>query len=92
MTAPAATGKPRPEVGRSRTRKEDARLVTGRTTWTDNITVPGLLHLAILRSPVAHARIDRVDVSPALKRPGWSPPSPDATWPTSWAPCPACGR
>ncbi|MFD5191163.1 xanthine dehydrogenase family protein molybdopterin-binding subunit [Streptomyces sp. NPDC058357] len=70
MTAPATTGKPRPEVGRSRTRKEDARLVTGRTTWTDNITVPGLLHLAILRSPMAHARIDRVDVSPALERPG----------------------
>ncbi|AVZ76860.1 carbon monoxide dehydrogenase [Streptomyces lunaelactis] len=59
-----------PEIGRSRTRKEDARLVTGRTTWTDNIAVPGLLHMAILRSPMAHARIDRVDVSPALERPG----------------------
>lgn len=70
MTGPVTTGKPRPEVGRSRTRKEDARLVTGRTTWTDNITVPGLLHLAILRSPMAHARIDRVDVSRALERPG----------------------
>lgn len=70
MTGPVTTGKPRPEVGRSRTRKEDARLITGRTTWTDNITVPGLLHLAILRSPMAHARIDRVDVSRALERPG----------------------
>ncbi|MET7619213.1 molybdopterin cofactor-binding domain-containing protein [Streptomyces sp. NPDC005408] len=58
------------EVGRSRTRKEDARLVTGRTTWTDNIAVPGLMHMAILRSPMAHATIDRVDVSPALQRPG----------------------
>lgn len=58
------------EVGRSRARKEDARLVTGQTTWTDNITVPGLLHLAILRSPMAHAKIDRVDVAPALERPG----------------------
>ncbi|MFF3947027.1 xanthine dehydrogenase family protein molybdopterin-binding subunit [Streptomyces sp. NPDC001902] len=59
-----------PEVGRARVRKEDARLVTGRTNWTDNITVPGLLHMAILRSPMAHARIERIDVTPALERPG----------------------
>ncbi|SNT30928.1 xanthine dehydrogenase family protein molybdopterin-binding subunit [Actinacidiphila glaucinigra] len=59
-----------PEVGRARVRKEDARLVTGRTNWTDNITVPGLLHIAILRSPMAHARIERIDVTPALERPG----------------------
>jgi carbon-monoxide dehydrogenase large subunit len=58
------------EVGRARPRKEDARLVTGQTNWTDNITVPGLLHMAILRSPMAHARIDRVDVAPARERPG----------------------
>ncbi|MGW7402699.1 xanthine dehydrogenase family protein molybdopterin-binding subunit [Streptomyces sp. NPDC054833] len=66
MTDQAVEG----EVGRSRLRKEDARLVTGQTTWTDNIQVTGLLHLAILRSPMAHARIERVDVSPALERPG----------------------
>ncbi|MFC9910702.1 xanthine dehydrogenase family protein molybdopterin-binding subunit [Streptomyces sp. NPDC127197] len=59
-----------PEVGRSRARKEDARLLTGQTNWTDNIQVAGLLYLAILRSPMAHARIDRIDVSPALERPG----------------------
>ncbi|GAA1012257.1 carbon monoxide dehydrogenase [Streptomyces sp. F-3] len=59
-----------PEVGRARLRKEDARLITGQTNWTDNIDVPGLLHLAVLRSPMAHARIERVDVSPALERPG----------------------
>ncbi|MCX2924959.1 xanthine dehydrogenase family protein molybdopterin-binding subunit [Streptomyces sp. NEAU-W12] len=58
------------EVGRGRLRKEDARLVTGQTNWTDNISVTGLLHIAILRSPMAHARIERVDVSPALERPG----------------------
>ncbi|MFF4861268.1 xanthine dehydrogenase family protein molybdopterin-binding subunit [Streptomyces sp. NPDC002405] len=58
------------EVGRARLRKEDARLITGQTNWTDNITVTGLLHLAVLRSPMAHARIERVDVSPALERPG----------------------
>ncbi len=58
------------QIGRSRRRKEDARLITGQTRWTDNITLPGLQHLAVLRSPMAHARITRVDVSPALERPG----------------------
>ncbi|MFS8479541.1 MAG: xanthine dehydrogenase family protein molybdopterin-binding subunit [Micromonosporaceae bacterium] len=58
-----------PEVGRARLRKEDARLITGRTQWTDNITLPGMLHMAILRSPMAHARITRLDVAPALARP-----------------------
>ncbi|WLW49933.1 xanthine dehydrogenase family protein molybdopterin-binding subunit [Streptomyces sp. YU58] len=58
------------EIGRARLRKEDARLITGQTNWTDNIAVSGLLHLAILRSPIAHARVDRVDVTPALERPG----------------------
>ncbi len=61
---------PAPELGRARRRKEDARLVTGRTTWTDNITLPGMLHLAFVRSPHAHARITSVDVSAALKLPG----------------------
>jgi carbon-monoxide dehydrogenase large subunit len=58
------------ELGRGRRRKEDAKLLTGQTTWTDNITLPGMLHLAILRSPMAHARISGVDVSAALERPG----------------------
>ena len=58
-----------PEVGRARLRKEDARLLTGRTRWTENITLPGMLHLAILRSPHAHARIVRVDVSAAADAP-----------------------
>jgi carbon-monoxide dehydrogenase large subunit len=58
------------EVGQARRRKEDARLLTGQTRWTDNITLPGLLHIALVRSPMAHARITRVDVSGALQRPG----------------------
>ncbi|MGC9539441.1 xanthine dehydrogenase family protein molybdopterin-binding subunit [Streptomyces sp. UG1] len=58
------------EVGRARPRKEDAHLITGQTNWTDNIGVNGLLHFALLRSPMAHARIERVDLSPALERPG----------------------
>ncbi|MFJ6662593.1 xanthine dehydrogenase family protein molybdopterin-binding subunit [Streptomyces sp. NPDC091383] len=70
MTGQAVAGEAGREVGRSRLRKEDARLITGQTTWTDNIQVAGLLHLAILRSPMAHARVTRVDVAPALERPG----------------------
>ncbi|HEX4728761.1 MAG TPA: hypothetical protein VH298_13240, partial [Jatrophihabitans sp.] len=66
----AIQDRPAAEIGPARTRKEDRHLITGRTTWTDNLSVPGMLHLAILRSPMAHARITRVDVSPALRRPG----------------------
>src|SRR5260370_40147778 len=58
------------EVGRARPRKEDARLVTGQTNWTDNIVLPGMLHMAFKRSDQAHARITSVDVSEALKLPG----------------------
>ncbi|GAA0904667.1 molybdopterin-dependent oxidoreductase [Virgisporangium ochraceum] len=58
------------EVGTPRARKEDARLITGRTTWTENVVLPGMVHLAILRSPFAHARITSIDVSAALREPG----------------------
>ena len=58
------------ELGKRRTRKEDAKLVTGQTMWTDSMTFPGLLQFAILRSPMAHATITRIDVSPALEMPG----------------------
>lgn len=58
------------EVGRARTRKEDARLVTGQTNWTDNITLPGLAQVAFLRSPHAHARITSVNLDAARTAPG----------------------
>ena len=58
------------ELGRGRRRKEDAKLLTGQTNWTDNIVLPGLLHMAVLRSPMAHAKIMSVDVSGALEMPG----------------------
>ena len=54
-------------IGRPIRRKEDAHLLHGQTNWTDNIQLPGTLHMAILRSPMAHARITKVDVSGALK-------------------------
>ncbi len=58
------------ERGRARKRKEDAKLLTGQTNWTDNIVLPGLLHFAVLRSPMAHAKVLSVDVSGALEVPG----------------------
>jgi aerobic carbon-monoxide dehydrogenase large subunit len=68
VTATAET--PVAELGRARTRKEDARLVTGQTAWTDNLVLPGMLHMAFLRSPYAHAKITSVDVSAAKNLPG----------------------
>jgi carbon-monoxide dehydrogenase large subunit len=57
-------------LGQPVRRKEDAHLITGQTHWTDNISLPGMLHMAVLRSPMGHARITRVDVDPARQRPG----------------------
>lgn len=64
------TEAPERYVGGGVPRKEDPALVTGEGTWTDNIRVPGMLHMAILRSPFAHARITHIDVSGALEQPG----------------------
>src|SRR5690606_1796734 len=67
---PATTSVQERELERARRRKEDARLITGRTRWTDNITPAGTLHLAILRSPVAHARITSIDTEEARRMSG----------------------
>src|SRR4051794_40699369 len=64
------TQAPEKEIGKARRRKEDARLITGRTTWTDNTVLPGMLHIAVVRSPVAHAKITGVDVTAAQQAPG----------------------
>jgi carbon-monoxide dehydrogenase large subunit len=58
------------EIGRDRRRKEDARLITGRTRWTDNIQLNGMLHLAMVRSPFAHARITTIDTRAAEEASG----------------------
>ena len=49
-------------------RREDPRLLTGEAKFTDDLDIPGALHLAVLRSPYAHARITGVDLSGALGR------------------------
>ncbi|HWN28418.1 MAG TPA: xanthine dehydrogenase family protein molybdopterin-binding subunit, partial [Actinomycetospora sp.] len=60
QTAPKPT-----HVGQSLPRREDAALITGRATWTDDIAPPTTVHLALVRSPVAHARITAVDTTAA---------------------------
>ncbi|MBP2369538.1 xanthine dehydrogenase family protein molybdopterin-binding subunit [Pseudonocardia parietis] len=59
-----------PEVGRARPRKEDARLITGRSRYTDSITPRGTLYLHVVRSPIAHATITGIDASQARALPG----------------------
>ncbi len=61
----AVDDRPTTEVGKDRRRKEDQRLITGRTRWTDNIQLPGMLHLAMVRSPFAHAKITAIDTEAA---------------------------
>ncbi|TWP33684.1 aerobic carbon-monoxide dehydrogenase large subunit [Leekyejoonella antrihumi] len=50
-------------------RKEDPRFVRGQGKYVDDVVLPGMLHLAILRSPVAHARILSIDTSAAEAHP-----------------------
>ncbi len=50
-------------------RKEDPRLIRGMGNFVDDIQLPGMLHLAILRSPMAHARIVSIDTSAAQAHP-----------------------
>jgi carbon-monoxide dehydrogenase large subunit len=51
-------------------RREDARLVRGRGRYVDDVTLPGMLHVAVHRSPHAHARLAGVDASRAAGMPG----------------------
>jgi aerobic carbon-monoxide dehydrogenase large subunit len=51
------------------TRKEDARFIRGQGTYVDDVKLPGMLHGAVLRSPVAHARIVSIDTSAAQQHP-----------------------
>ncbi len=57
-------------VGRSIPRREDAPLVTGTGTYVADLDLPGTLEVAFVRSPLAHARIKRLDPTPALASPG----------------------
>ena len=60
-TTEAVSGAKAGELGRARLRKEDERLITGQTNWTDNIQLPGMLHIAFLRSPYSGLGRSSVD-------------------------------
>jgi carbon-monoxide dehydrogenase large subunit len=57
-------------MGASRRRVEDNRFIRGKGNYVDDIVLPGMLHMEILRSPVAHARIKSIDTSAAWDMPG----------------------
>jgi carbon-monoxide dehydrogenase large subunit len=89
--APAAAG----VIGQRLLRREDPALLTGEAKFTNDLDVPGALHLALVRSPYAHARITGIDTSAAAAMPGvvavhtgedlaasWAAPMPCA-WPVT---------
>src|SRR5947208_2597907 len=54
-----------PYIGRAMKRVEDPRLIRGIATYIDDIALPGMLHVAILRSPYAHAKITKIETAAA---------------------------
>jgi aerobic carbon-monoxide dehydrogenase large subunit len=65
-----ATVEEKPPVGYGRLqRKEDPRFIRGKGNYVDDVSLPGMLHGAVLRSPVAHAKIVSIDTSAALQHP-----------------------
>src|SRR6185295_10270635 len=60
-------------VGERIRRREDPRLISGLGTYVDDIKLPGMLHMSIVRSTHAHARITKVDTSAAKAADGVSP-------------------
>jgi len=59
-------------IGAKIHRREDPRLVSGHGRYVDNMVRPGMLHMAVVRSPQAHARIKSIDLAAAKKAPGVS--------------------
>src|SRR2546426_9243826 len=66
MTAATTTA----YIGARVPRKEDPRLITGHGLFTDDVTLPGMVYVSLVRSPHAHARIRRIDTAAAKKEPG----------------------
>ena len=57
-------------IGASVKRKEDARFLRGAGKFVDDIELPHMLHMAFVRSPLAHARVTKIDAEAALALPG----------------------
>jgi aerobic carbon-monoxide dehydrogenase large subunit len=72
-------------IGSRVLRKEDPPLVTGHGRYVDNLVLPGMQWVVIVRSPMAHARILRVDVSAALQMPGVTAAYSGADLASEWA-------
>src|SRR5882757_135798 len=70
MKAPPTSRPNYQGIGAPLRRVEDRRFLTGNGRFVADIVFPGALHCAIVRSPHAHARIGKVDVSPARSAPG----------------------
>ena len=66
MTATA----PATYIGTRTPRKEDPKLIRGGGTFTDDVTLPAMVYVSLVRSPHAHARIRRIDAAAARKEPG----------------------
>ena len=65
-----STAPPTHWVGQRVLRKEDPKLITGQGVYVDDLALPGMLWVSLVRSPTAHARLAGVDVGPALQMPG----------------------
>jgi carbon-monoxide dehydrogenase large subunit len=65
-----ATLTPSKLMGAEVKRKEDPRLITGTSTYVTDVALPGMLWVAFVRSPHAHARIGKIDPRAALEVPG----------------------
>src|SRR3954452_14081363 len=57
-------------IGASVKRREEPRLLTGQGTYVDDVVLPGMVHAAFVRSPVARARILSIDTAAARALPG----------------------
>jgi aerobic carbon-monoxide dehydrogenase large subunit len=57
-------------VGQALRRKEDARMITGRGRYVDDLVLSGMLYMAVVRSPEAHAKIVSIDTAAAKQAPG----------------------
>ena len=87
--------RPTAVLGSRQLRKEDPALLTGEAKYANDLNIPGALHLVLVRSPYAHAKIKKVDLSAAKAAPGvvavydgpsaaslWAAPMPSA-WPVT---------
>ena len=72
-------------VGTSVKRKEDAALLRGRTRWVDNLSLPGMVYMAVVRSPYPHARIKSIDFDGARTAEGFVAAFTGADLADDWA-------